>query len=104
MAMYENITIEKGMYGVRGKSMTQVLEQLDPTENYNGTPLSGLDAFQRQLKRFDIKVSGANSDAVENFPEQLFFGVVSRICKPCCQAGDGSSRRTAEHHGGRHKD
>lgn len=67
MAMYENITIEKGMYGVRGKSMTQVLEQLDPTENYNGTPLSGLDAFQRQLKRFDIKVSGANSDAVEKF-------------------------------------
>ena len=29
MAMYENITIEKGMYGVRGKSMTQVLEQLE---------------------------------------------------------------------------
>ena len=57
MANYENITIEKGMYQGKG-SLTDVLEKLDPSENYVGTSLEGLDAFSRQLKRFDIKVSG----------------------------------------------
>lgn len=67
MANYENITLEKGMYSVKGKSMTDVLEELDPSENYAGTSLAGLDAFSRQLKRFDIKVSGKGSDCVEKF-------------------------------------
>ena len=31
------------------------------------TSLEGLDAYQRQLKRFDIRVKGANSDNVEKF-------------------------------------
>jgi len=55
------------MYGESGKSFTQVLEKLDPSENYKGTALEGMDAFQRQLKRFDIKVKGAGSDMVEKF-------------------------------------
>lgn len=67
MAGYENIQLEKGMYAVPGKSFTQVLEELDRSENYRGTPLEGLDAYQRQLKRFDIKVSGPGSDTVERF-------------------------------------
>ena len=67
MAGYEHITLEKGMYSVPGKSFTQVLEELDRSEQYRGTPLEGLDAFQRQLKRFDIKVSGPSSDPVERF-------------------------------------
>ena len=67
MAFYENISLEKGMYANRNKSMTQVLEELDPSANYIGTELEGLDAFSRQLKRFDIKVSGAASDRVEKF-------------------------------------
>ncbi|MBQ1388812.1 MAG: phage major capsid protein [Clostridia bacterium] len=67
MSTYENITIEKGMYKPGGYGLTAVLESLDPSENYIGTPLEGLDAFQRQLKRFDIKVSGADSDRVEKF-------------------------------------
>ncbi len=67
MAFYENISLEKGMYANRDKSMTQVLEELDPSANYIGTELEGLDAFSRQLKRFDIKVSGAASDKVEKF-------------------------------------
>lgn len=67
MARFEQITLEKGMYNVPGKSFTQVLEELDSSENYRGTPLEGLDAFQRQLKRFDIKVSGPGSDQVEQF-------------------------------------
>ena len=66
MANYENITLEKGMYQ-SGKSLTEVLEALDPSENYNGTALEGLDAFSRQLKRYDIKVSGKGSDTIEKF-------------------------------------
>ena len=67
MARFEQIALEKGMYHVPGKTFTQVLEELDSSENYRGTPLEGLDAFQRQLKRFDIKVSGPGSDPVEQF-------------------------------------
>ncbi len=66
MANFENIKLEKGMYQ-SGKSLTDVLEALDPTENYSGTSLEGLDAFSRQLKRFDIKVNGRGSDCVEKF-------------------------------------
>ena len=39
MAGYEHITLEKGMYSVPGKSFTQVLEELDRSEQYRGTPL-----------------------------------------------------------------
>ncbi len=67
MANFENIVLEKGMYGVPGKSFTQVLEELDSSENYRGTDLEGLDAYQRQLKRFGIRVSGPGSDTVEKF-------------------------------------
>ena len=66
MAAFENIKLEKGLY-TTGKSFTKALEELDPSENYIGTPLEGLDAYQRQLKRFDIKVSGRGSDRVEKF-------------------------------------
>ena len=62
MAFYETLKLEKGMYSAPGKSFTQALEELDPSENYRGTPLEGLDAYQRQLKRFDIRVSGPGSD------------------------------------------
>ena len=66
MANYENIKLEKGLY-TTGRSFTDALESLDPSENYIGTPLEGLDAYQRQLKRFDIHVSGKGSDRVEKF-------------------------------------
>ncbi len=64
---YNELRLEKGMYSVVGKSFTDVLEGLDPSENYRGTALEGLDAYQRQLKRFDIKARGACSDMVEKF-------------------------------------
>ncbi|MDP4119461.1 MAG: phage major capsid protein [Bacillota bacterium] len=67
MANYETITLEKGMYNINGKSLTNVLEELDPSENYESTPLGGLDAYERQLKRFNIKVNGIGSDTVEKF-------------------------------------
>lgn len=64
---FDNIHLEKGMYHEAGRSFTQVLEQLDPSEGYRGTPLENTDAFQRQLKRFGIRVKGAGSDTVEKF-------------------------------------
>ena len=64
---FENLKLEKGMYQQAGQTFTQVLERQDPSEQYKGTAMEGLDAFQRQLKRFDIKVKGAGSDVVEKF-------------------------------------
>ena len=64
---FDNVKLEKGMYHEAGKSFTQVLEKLDPSEQYRGTALEGLDAYQRQLKRFDIRVKGAGSDLVDKF-------------------------------------
>lgn len=65
--MYEDIRLEKSLYNVNGKTFTQALTELDPDENYASTELAGLDAFERQLKRFDIKVSGKDCDRVEKF-------------------------------------
>lgn len=67
MQNYETIKIDKSMYGKSGKSLSQILEELDPSLGYKGTELEKTDAFQRQLKRFDIKVRGKNSDTVEKF-------------------------------------
>ena len=66
-----DIKLDKGMYQEAGRTFTQVLERQDPSEQYKGTPMEGLDAFQRQLKRFDIKVKGAGSDVVDKFPEYI---------------------------------
>lgn len=67
MAFYDNIILEKGLYNQSAKSFTASLEALDPSANYKGSELEGLDAYERQLKRFDIKVKGFNSDNVEKF-------------------------------------
>ena len=64
---FDNLKLEKGMYRQEGMSFTQVLESLDPSENYRGTALEGTDAFQRQLKRFGILAKGAGSSPVEKF-------------------------------------
>lgn len=82
---YDTIRLEKGMYAQPG-GLTAALEKLDPSANYAGTELQGLDAFQRQLKRFDIKVGGATSDAVEKFfrtteSSALFPEYVSRAVR-----------------------
>ena len=92
MAHFENITIEKGMYQGKG-GLTAALEQLDPSENYAGTALEGLDAFSRQLKRFDIKVSGRGSDCVEKFFQSsnsaaLFPEYVSRAVRQGMERAD----------------
>ena len=64
---FDNLILEKGMYAIPGKSFSEVLEELDPSANYVGTEYEGLDAFSRQLKRFDIKVSGTGSDTISKF-------------------------------------
>ncbi len=92
MAKFENITIEKGMYQTRG-GLTAALEQLDPSENYAGTALEGLDAFSRQLKRFDIRVSGRGSDTVEKFFQTsnsaaLFPEYISRAVRQGMERAD----------------
>lgn len=67
MNMYNTVKLEKGLYNIASKTFTQALEELDSSDNYKDTEMSGLDAFERQLKRFDIKVSGEQSDMVEKF-------------------------------------
>ncbi len=64
---FNEVKLDKGMYSVAGKGFSAILEELDPSEEYRGTALEGLDAYQRQLKRFGIKVRGASSDKVEKF-------------------------------------
>ena len=80
---FESIYLEKGMYNHAGSTFTGVLESLDPSENYVGTALEGLDAYQRQLKRYGIRVKGAGASTVEKFFENsqtavLFPEFVSR--------------------------
>ncbi len=82
---FDNIRLEKGMYG-NDRSFTQMLEELDPSENYKGTSLEGLDAFQRQLKRFNIKVSGPDSSVVGKFYQTsdaavLFPEFITRVIR-----------------------
>ncbi len=89
---YETIKLEKGMYGRSGRSFAGTLEELDPSEQYRGTALEGMDAFQRQLKRFDIRVKGAGSDRVEKFFHSgesavLFPEFVSRVVRQGLEEG-----------------
>lgn len=65
--MYNDVKLEKGMYHLANKSFLQALEEADPASQYAQTPLAKLDAYERQLKRFDIRVSGACCDRVEKF-------------------------------------
>jgi len=99
MAAYDNIRLEKGLY-TTGKSFTQALESLDPSENYRGTALEGLDAYQRQLKRFGIKVSGRSSDTIEKFfrttdSAALFPEYISRAVHQGFEENDIASRMVA---------
>lgn len=65
--MYNDIKLEKGLYNLSGKSFSAALEELDPSSAYCGTPLEKLDAYERQLKRFNIRISGQDCDRVEKF-------------------------------------
>ncbi len=91
MSNYDNIKLEKGLYS--NGNFTKALESIDPSENYKGTSLEGLDAYQRQLKRFGIKVSGSGSDVVEKFFRNsdsavLFPEYVSRAVRQGLEQAD----------------
>lgn len=90
---YDNLKLEKGMYREAGRGFSQVLEREDPSEHYKGTALEGLDAYQRQLKRFNIKVKGAGSDVVEKFfrtseSAVLFPEYIARAVRQGMEEGD----------------
>ena len=96
---FDNIKLEKGLY-TTSKGFTKSLEELDPSENYKGTELEGLDAYQRQLKRFDIKVTGNDSDTVEKFFQTsnssvLFPEYVSRAVRTGIEQTDSLSKLIA---------
>ena len=63
---FDTLKLDKGLY-TSEMGFTKSLEMIDPSENYKGTELEGLDAYERQLKRFDIKVKGSNSDTISKF-------------------------------------
>lgn len=89
---FDTIRLEKGLY-TTGRSFTGALEALDPSEQYKGTALEGLDAYQRQLKRFDIRISGAGSSPVEKFfattdSAALFPEYVSRAVRQGMEEAD----------------
>lgn len=89
---FDTIRLEKGLY-TTGRSFTSALEALDPSEQYKGTALEGLDAYQRQLKRFNIRVSGAGSSPVEKFfattdSAALFPEYVSRAVRQGMEEAD----------------
>ena len=90
---FDNLRLEKGIYRQEGMSFTQVLESLDPSENYRGTALEGTDAFQRQLKRFGIRAKGAGSSPVEKFfrtmdSAVLFPEYIARTVRQGMEEGD----------------
>lgn len=63
---YQTIKLDKSMYK-HEKGFLGNLEELDPSAAYAGGPLAGLDAFERQLSRFGIRVKGAGSSAIQKF-------------------------------------
>ena len=91
MANFETIKLDKGLYNTT-KGFLSELERIDPSENYKGTSLEGLDAFERQLKRFDIKLKGAGSSTVDKFfattdSAVLFPEYVSRAVRQGIEEG-----------------
>lgn len=65
---YNEIALTKEMYDIPNETLSDILTELDPDSGYNELDdLRGLDAYERQLKRFDIKVRGNKCDQVNKF-------------------------------------
>lgn len=70
MAKYEEISLEKGLYQEAekdGQSLTEKLEELDPSEEYKGSELEQLDAFDRQLVRMGLDCGKGGSAELGDF-------------------------------------
>ena len=83
MTAFDNIRLEKGLYA--SGDFTGALEKIDPSENYSGTALEGLDAYQRQLKRFNIKATLLTSSSRPPIPPCSFPSMSpapsGRVCR-----------------------
>ena len=89
---YTQVNLEKGMY-TTGKGFAENLEMLDPSDKYVGTELEGLDAVERQFKRYDIRVSGKGCDKIEKFyattgASVLFPEFISRTVRKGIEEND----------------
>ncbi len=70
MAKFEELKLDKGIYGEAtqaNRTLTEHLEKLDPSEEYKGSKLSKLDAFERQLMHQKINVGKGNASLVSDF-------------------------------------
>ena len=78
---YKKVSYDN-LYLFDDATATDILKKRDPDENYIGTELEGLDAYERQLKRWDIKVGDVdgraiieafakNDETIRLFPEYL---------------------------------
>ena len=74
---YDNLKLEKGMYRQAGMSFTQVLESLDPSENYRGTALEGTDAIKSNF------FSSFKDERARVFPHGF------RVVQDAVDGGDG---------------
>lgn len=66
----KQLKLEKELYqeaNSEGTSFTEQLEKLDPTENYAGTELSKLDAFERQLRAHDLRLNDGKVALIDDF-------------------------------------
>lgn len=53
--MYTHLDMD--MYNDPNRTFSEVLESRDPSQQYEGTPLANLDAFERQLYGYGIQVN-----------------------------------------------
>lgn len=70
MAKFEEIKLEKGAYHDaqrEGLTLSEYLETLDPSEEYKGSKLAGLDAFERQLMKEKLAVGAGAACLAADF-------------------------------------
>lgn len=70
MVGVKKLSLDKGIYDeakASGKTFSEILEKDDPSENYKGTNLEKLDAYERQLAANDIQVKGKQAALVGDF-------------------------------------
>lgn len=53
-----------------------MVNSIDPKDNYIGTALEGLDAFERQLKRFGIEIPSSEQTSLESLCQHKIEAVV----------------------------
>lgn len=70
MVGVKKLSLDKGIYDeakTTGKTFSEILEKDDPSENYKGSNLEKLDAYERQLAAHDIQVKGKQAALVGDF-------------------------------------